>query len=72
MNFKLTEEQELIRKNMREFASKHVDPIAAEIDKNHRFPMETVQRMAELQRSQPFAQQPVLQRIATENIGKAR
>jgi alkylation response protein AidB-like acyl-CoA dehydrogenase len=32
MDFSLTEEQELIRKNMREFAERHVDPIAAEID----------------------------------------
>ena len=30
MNFKLTEEQELIRKNIREFCVKNVEPIAAE------------------------------------------
>lgn len=47
MNFKLTEEQELIRKNMREFASKHVDPIAAEIDENSRHPAELFQKLAE-------------------------
>ena len=40
MDFKLTEEQELIRKNMREFCVKHVDPIAVEIDENSRHPAE--------------------------------
>ncbi len=47
MEFRLTEEQELIRKNMREFAAKHVDPIAAEIDKNSRHPAELFQKLAE-------------------------
>ena len=47
MNFKLTEEQDLIRKNMREFATKHVDPIAAEIDENSRHPAELFQKLAE-------------------------
>ena len=47
MNFRLTEEQELIRKNMREFATKHVDPIAAEIDENSRHPAELFQKLAE-------------------------
>jgi butyryl-CoA dehydrogenase len=46
MDFKLTEEQELIRKNMREFATKHVDPIAAEIDENSRHPAELFQKLA--------------------------
>lgn len=40
MNFALTEEQELIRKNIREFAEKNVDPIAAEIDENSQHPAE--------------------------------
>jgi butyryl-CoA dehydrogenase len=47
MDFKLTEEQELIRQNMREFAEKHVDPIAAEIDENSRHPAEVFQKLAE-------------------------
>ena len=38
MDFRLTEEQELIRANMREFAEKYVEPIAAEIDENSRYP----------------------------------
>ena len=48
MNFQLTEEQQLIRNMVREFAENEVKPIAAEIDKTHRFPEETVKRMAEL------------------------
>jgi butyryl-CoA dehydrogenase len=47
MDFKLTEEQELIRQNMREFAEKHVGPIAAEIDENSRHPEEVFQKLAE-------------------------
>jgi len=47
MDFKLTEEQELIRKNMRVFAEKYVDPIAVEIDENSRHPAELFQKLAE-------------------------
>jgi butyryl-CoA dehydrogenase len=46
MDFKLTEEQELIRQNMREFCTKHVDPIAAEIDENSRHPAELFEKLA--------------------------
>ena len=44
----LTEDQELIRGMVREFAEEEVAPIAAEIDKTHEFPHATVKRMAEL------------------------
>jgi butyryl-CoA dehydrogenase len=47
VDFKLTEEQQLIRKNMREFADKYVEPIAAEIDENSRHPAELFQKLAE-------------------------
>lgn len=47
MDFRLTEEQELIRKNMREFAEKYVDPIATEIDENSRHPAELFEKLAE-------------------------
>ena len=47
MDFKLTEEQELVRKNMREFAVRYVDPIAAEIDENSRHPAELFRKLAE-------------------------
>jgi len=47
MDFRLTEEQELIQQNMREFAERHVDPIAAEIDESGRHPVELFQKLAE-------------------------
>ena len=46
MNFQLTKEQEFVRKMVREFAETEVEPIAADIDKEHRFPEETVEKMA--------------------------
>ena len=46
MNFQLTKEQEFVRKMVREFAVNEVEPIAADIDKEHRFPTETVEKMA--------------------------
>ena len=47
MDFKLTEEQELIRKNIQEFCKKYVDPIAVEIDENGRHPAELFQKLSE-------------------------
>jgi len=47
MDFKLTEEQELIRRNIREFAEKYIDPIAVEIDENSRHPAELFKTLAE-------------------------
>lgn len=46
MNFQLTKEQEFVRKMVREFATNEVEPLAADIDKEHRFPEETVAKMA--------------------------
>lgn len=46
MNFQLTKEQEFVRKMVREFAVNEVEPLAAEIDQEHRFPVETVEKMA--------------------------
>jgi butyryl-CoA dehydrogenase len=43
-----TEEQAMLRDMVRDFALNEVKPIAAEIDENERFPMETIQKMAEL------------------------
>jgi butyryl-CoA dehydrogenase len=48
MEFSFTEEHETLRAMVREFAQRHVRPIAAEIDKEHRFPAEVVQQMAEM------------------------
>ncbi|WP_413544736.1 acyl-CoA dehydrogenase family protein, partial [Candidatus Symbiopectobacterium sp. NZEC135] len=38
MNFELNEEQTLIRNMVREFVDSDIKPIAAIIDKQHRFP----------------------------------
>lgn len=46
MNFQLTKEQEFVRKMVNEFAKTEVEPLAADIDKEHRFPTETVEKMA--------------------------
>ena len=43
-----TEDQELIRSMVREFAEEEIAPIASEIDRTHTFPQATVKRMAEL------------------------
>ena len=48
MNFELNKTQALFRQMIREFADKEVKPLAAEIDEQERFPMETVKKMAEL------------------------
>ena len=47
MDFRLTEEQDLIRKNIREFAAKNIDPIAAEIDENSRHPAELFRKLGD-------------------------
>jgi butyryl-CoA dehydrogenase len=48
MRVELTDEQVMIRDMAREFAQEHVAPIASEIDRDARFPHETVKRMGEL------------------------
>src|SRR5213079_3047369 len=48
MRLKLTDEQELIQATAREFAQSEIRPIAAEIDRDARFPHETVKKMGEL------------------------
>ena len=48
MNFELSEEQQLIQEMVREFAAAEVAPIAAEIDRNHRFPEELIPKLAEV------------------------
>src|ERR1022692_46392 len=48
MDFELTDEQELIREAVREFADTELAPVAAEIDRDHRFPEEVVPKMAGL------------------------
>jgi len=48
MNFNLTEEQQLIKQNAREFALEYVEPIAAELDREGRQPAEIIKKLAEL------------------------
>ena len=42
MDFRLTKEEALFQKMCREFAQNEVEPIAAEIDAEERYPEETV------------------------------
>ena len=48
MDFSLTPEQELFRKSAREFALKELEPIAAEIDREHRVPLEILKKLGSL------------------------
>ncbi|WP_153730342.1 acyl-CoA dehydrogenase [Sporosarcina obsidiansis] len=48
MDFKLSEEHEMIRKMVRDFAQKEVAPTAAERDEEERFDMDIFHKMAEL------------------------
>ncbi|MGA2962959.1 MAG: acyl-CoA dehydrogenase family protein [Candidatus Korobacteraceae bacterium] len=47
MSTHLTEEQELIAKNARDFAEEYLDPIVAELDRTDVFPTDVVKKMAE-------------------------
>ncbi len=46
--FDLTEDQQMIRDMVRQFADEEVAPLAAEVDENHRFPEETWRKIVEL------------------------
>ena len=48
MDLQLTEEHKMIRDMARDFAQKEIAPIAAEIDTDGRFPVETVRKMGRL------------------------
>ena len=48
MNFELTEEQQMIRKMVRDFAEKEIAPIAQETDKTGEFPWQTIRKMGPL------------------------
>ena len=45
MDFRLTKEQEMMQKLCREFAVNEIEPIAAEIDAEERYPWETVRKL---------------------------
>lgn len=46
MDFSLSKIEELFLQMIREFAEKEVKPLAAEVDEEERFPLETVEKMA--------------------------
>jgi short/branched chain acyl-CoA dehydrogenase len=48
VNFDLSPEHELVRRTVREFAESRVAPVAAELDREHRFPYDLVAELADL------------------------
>jgi butyryl-CoA dehydrogenase len=48
VQFDLTEDQRLIQQTARDFATREIEPVAAELDRTARWPTEIVGRMAEL------------------------
>ena len=48
MDFLLTEEQKMVKAMVRDFATKELEPIAAQIDEEASFPAESVKKMASL------------------------
>ena len=48
MDFSLSKTETLFLQMIREFADKEVKPLAAEVDEEERFPVDTVEKMAKL------------------------
>jgi len=48
MDFSLSQDQKMIREMVREFATKELEPIAAEIDESREFPHASLKKMADL------------------------
>lgn len=48
MDFSLTEDQQMFQRMVRDFASKELEPIAAQTDDEEEFPAESIKKMAEL------------------------
>jgi butyryl-CoA dehydrogenase len=48
MDFSLTKEQVLFQQMIKDFAEREVKPLAAEVDEQERFPIETVEKMAKI------------------------
>ena len=46
MDFSLSKEHEMARQLFKDFAETEVKPLAQEIDQEHRFPRETVEKLA--------------------------
>lgn len=45
MNIEFTEEQLMLREQIRKFVENEVEPIAAEIDEEHKYPLETIRKL---------------------------
>jgi butyryl-CoA dehydrogenase len=79
MDLRFTEEQEMIRKMVRDFAQKEVAPIAAEIDDKGIAPMENIKKMGQLgllgltvpEKYDGGGADPVSYVIAIEELAKA-
>jgi butyryl-CoA dehydrogenase len=79
MDLKFTEEQEMMRKMVRDFAQKEVAPIAAEMDEKGTVPFENIKKMAKLgllglttsEQYDGCAADPVSYAIAIEELAKA-
>jgi short-chain 2-methylacyl-CoA dehydrogenase len=48
VNYDLSDEHELLRRTVREFAEERIAPVAEELDRDHRFPYDIVEGMAKL------------------------
>lgn len=48
MDFALTEDQQIFQRMVRDFATNELEPVAAQIDEEERFPSENLKKMAEL------------------------
>lgn len=48
LNFDLTEEQQILRDSVRDFAENEIKPVAEELDRNEEFSLELVKKMAEM------------------------
>ncbi len=48
MDFKLSEQHEMLKKTISDFASKEIAPIAGDIDKSGELPWECVRKLAQL------------------------
>jgi short-chain 2-methylacyl-CoA dehydrogenase len=48
VDFELSDEHELLRRTVREFAEERIAPVAEELDREHRFPYDIVAGLAEL------------------------
>ena len=47
MDFSLTDEQRMIQQSIRKFCKRELDPIADEIDREERFPMEVYRKLGQ-------------------------